>query len=724
MATIKSNIDKIAKRTNDATFNYANSVINAYSLENPIDFSKVTENQYNSWKQGLIKQYGKNDDELIQAITDKIEQSYKNAQEKVKDISSVNAKFDLSSYKDQIDSIQDRISKLQSAFEKLSSGEMKQGDSDYLDFLQEFPDLTLYANDVDKLKKHIKDLIKTEPNDLIKSLEELKTNLKTENEVKQVDNLIEVLKKLGVVSSDVSDSAKSFEDIKKDVIEIYEKKYDNAIDKLNEEKSALESQKQVLEDKKQAVADIISEYEKAADVVQKYIDKQREEIEDRYNSEIDKIKSVNEEKQESVDLQEKLNALENAKKKKVNVYSESQGWHLESNQSEIDKAQKDYDNAVLDKQISDLEKKRDEELKLWDNYKQQWQDIVDEVKNADDEITASKILGSDWTEKIAQKDTDILNQFGQAYNYYQNDLSKQVDSEIDSIENAIDAKENQIKVYTEEKNALKDYVEDIEESNQTYLDNLNNMALSERSTMEERVAFLEACKERIKRAMDISDTAVSSGQNDVNITDSNGNTSHNFNPDKRYHVKYNGQELGSPSSRREAESIRDTYIRNHAGEFGMAGLLIAGTLNPISSQFADYVARKLKEARRKFSIRQYLNGGVIDYTGIAKVDGTKSSPEVVFSNSQAKKLYDIVSQSGDLSAKISQNISGSLFRSFADTIKNLVPGNNVKNETVSSPTNITIHIDRVETPNGNDFVRQMEGYLKQTELDRMVGKKR
>jgi len=38
----------------------------------------------------------------------------------------------------------------------------------------------------------------------------------------------------------------------------------------------------------------------------------------------------------------------------------------------------------------------------------------------------------------------------------------------------------------------------------------------------------------------------------------------------------------------------------------------------------------------------YKDGGIIDYTGIAQVHGSSSSPEVVFNASQASKLYDLV----------------------------------------------------------------------------------
>lgn len=77
---------------------------------------------------------------------------------------------------------------------------------------------------------------------------------------------------------------------------------------------------------------------------------------DAIQKQIDALKSVNEEKQQEIDLEKAKIALENAKKQKsLAVYDSERGWIRETDRSAIDSAQKEYDDLVLDKKINALE---------------------------------------------------------------------------------------------------------------------------------------------------------------------------------------------------------------------------------------------------------------------------------------------------------------------------------------------------------------------------------
>ena len=71
---------------------------------------------------------------------------------------------------------------------------------------------------------------------------------------------------------------------------------------------------------------------------------------------IDALKSVNEEKQEEIDLEKAKQALENAKRNKtISVYDSERGWIRETDRNAIDSAQKEYDDLVLNEQVGVLE---------------------------------------------------------------------------------------------------------------------------------------------------------------------------------------------------------------------------------------------------------------------------------------------------------------------------------------------------------------------------------
>lgn len=71
---------------------------------------------------------------------------------------------------------------------------------------------------------------------------------------------------------------------------------------------------------------------------------------------IDALKSVNEEKQEEIDLEKAKQALENAKRQKtISVYDSERGWIRETDRNAIDSAQKEYDDLVLNEKVEALE---------------------------------------------------------------------------------------------------------------------------------------------------------------------------------------------------------------------------------------------------------------------------------------------------------------------------------------------------------------------------------
>lgn len=597
--------------------------------------------------------------------------------------------FDISEWTDDIDEVQNKAKSLKDTLTSLQDGSIS--DSDLVELFKSYPDLAKFSGNTEKLTEEVKKLIRQNPKELINRLKELSNSLPNGNDKANVEGLISSLEKLGEVTSSISDVKLSVDDIEK----IYEETFDDLIDKAEDEKDVLEEQKNILTEQKTQLDNIISQYETVANTVESYIDEQKSAIEDRYNAEIDAIKAVNEEKQDTIDLQEKLNNLENAKKKKVNVYSEASGWHLETNTEEVNKAQQEYEQASADKRVSDLEKQRDKETSLWDKYKQQWQDLINSSTDTENEQLAKDILGVNWTDKIAQQDTNILNDFASKYQSYRSQLSDQVEKEIESVDKEITAKSKEIEAYKKEKEALSKYVTDITNKNKDYIKQLTDVSEKEMQTMEGRTKFLEDCKKRAREALDYSDISVEGAK-------SNG----------LYLVQYDGETVGTGLDEAQAEQLKSELY----GKMVSSELLA----NPMLGKNKGALTAILNALKSKFNIiKPYRSGGIDDYTGLAQLHGKPNAVETIFNSEQGRKLYNLVANTDNLVNYIGDKI----YNGITDLVRTKMSSpNNIQNRSDTNNKTIVFQIDTVNTTDGTTFLEQMNAYLQQADLDRIVGK--
>lgn len=597
--------------------------------------------------------------------------------------------FDISEWTDDIDEVQNKAKSLKDTLTSLQDGSIS--DSDLVELFKSYPDLAKFSGNTEKLTEEVKKLIRQNPKELTDRLKELSNSLPNGNDKANVEGLISSLEKLGEVASSISEVKLSVDDIEK----IYEETFDDLIDKAEDEKDVLEEQKNILTEQKTQLDNIISQYETVANTVESYIDEQKSAIEDRYNAEIDAIKAVNEEKQDTIDLQEKLNNLENAKKKKVNVYSEASGWHLETNTEEVNKAQQEYEQASADKRVSDLEKQRDKETSLWDKYKQQWQDLINSSTNAENEQLAKDILGVNWTDKIARQDTNILNDFASKYQSYRSQLSDQVEKEIESVDKEITAKSKEIEAYKKEKEALSKYVTDITNKNKDYIKQLTDVSEKEMQTMEGRTKFLEDCKKRAREALDYSDISVEGAK-------SNG----------LYLVQYDGETVGTGLDEAQAEQLKSELY----GKMVSSELLA----NPMLGKNKGALTAILNALKSKFNIiKPYRSGGIDDYTGLAQLHGKPNAVETIFNSEQGRKLYNLVANTDNLVNYIGDKI----YNGITDLVRTkMSTPNNIQNRNDTNNKTIVFQIDTVNTTDGTTFLEQMNTYLQQADLDRIVGK--
>lgn len=547
----------------------------------------------------------------------------------------IDSGFDISDYESKISKVKETSSTLKSALESLNSGE-----SLAIDFYMEFPDLLPYAKNTDVLKEKISELIAQNPKKLISELNDLKQSLNTDKEREQVKALISLLQNLGETEDEISAKA---------IFDNLETQCDNIIDKLEDERDVQQKNLDSLKAQKEELEEIISNYEKVADIVTKSIDdnqisdleSKKSEIEDYYNTEIEKLREENEERDRNIDLQEKQAALENARKTKVRVYSELEGWHYEQDTSAVKAAEKDLADTQNNYAIEDLEKQRDDEtsaideqIQAWEDYKERWTEQVEQITQADDILLASKILGSDWQENIAEKDIGVLNNFASEYGGYKNKLNNNVESEISSIEKAIKEKDDQITEWTNYKNSLSKWSDEVDTINRTYITNLKNIANDEKLTLQER---LENLRSFIDEQSKLNGVDIPNGNSlGGGISALAGGESAN-----KIVVRYDGKKIAEVSSTKEAEQEKSEYLGNVVSQ-EVNTLTQKGVR--VSSAMMQEIIDNLKNKFEILSpIGSFASGGAVDYTGLANVHGSQSRSEVLFNSAQAKRLYELFS---------------------------------------------------------------------------------
>ena len=156
-------------------------------------------------------------------------------------------------------------------------------------------------------------------------------------------------------------------------IEIMRDKYSEAFEK---EKEALEGEKKALEEGKDA------------------------------------LKEANDERDRELKLIEARNNLENAKKRKVWVYSEGEGFKQVADQKAIKEAEEEYRGAITDVQEAEIDKKIDElDKKIEESEKQQeaFEKSLEDITNLEQNIEDAKTVEQAMAALGLTDEKDLLN---------------------------------------------------------------------------------------------------------------------------------------------------------------------------------------------------------------------------------------------------------------------------------------------------------------------------
>lgn len=506
-------------------------------------------------------------------------------------------------------------------------------------------------------------------------------------------------------------------------------------DVLEKEKEVLNEQLDTLEKQQKAIEDIIDDYKSVVDMVgdvtDKEIDllkKQQEAEEKAVQAKIDALKEAREQQEEEntltekqLALQEKLRDLEKARQTKVRTYSSEKGWYFDVDkeavanaQTAVDDAQADYDKAVDDKayndQISALEKEKDlisknfeDQIKAYEDYYDEWKTILDEQTEAENEQIAQQILGSEWREKIKDKDSDVLNTFKSNFEGYNTQLNNLTNTEIANLklsieakEKEIDAKEKQIQSWKDYKTQVESSINSIKSKYEDYVDLLDQIVLDEKSSYKDRERALDAFIDTYQGYVD-EILNIQSQLSDDNVV------------------------LNIDTNIPEIKEQIATLIENYRDGVEAMQRSLEESLTGYGIVNNEWDAKLVKAAN---ALRGFSNGGTVDYTGIAAVHGSKKSSEVIFNAAQSKQLYDMVMKGefADLAAARAAEGFTSVLKSIesARTFNKNI--NNTNNSNTSSIVIQHMDINGVQNPAqfAKEFNKNMEQYLRNVYAESLV----
>lgn len=565
---------------------------------------------------------------------------------KAYDYVNISQGFDIKTYQDSIDDLTKSLSTLGDAYKKVKAGEFttdtKGATEEVMNLVKEFPELAEYVDYNDKhfgrLRQGLIHLINTSPDKLLDNIAQLGT-LAAEDQ-KKVEQLRASVK--GLINDAMGYTPNTKYSVlvnegltESDYLEYVNHDYDQIIKKLEKEKEKTEDVNDELEKQKETLDKIVDEYEIAGNTVIKALDDKIDDVTEYYDEQINKLKEENEEIEKNIDLQKKRDALANARKNKVRVYSETEGWHYEKNVTAIEEAENELAKAEREVKIQELEKERDTEIKLWEDYKKAWEDAMESYTKAHDEAITDGILGSEWRENVMARDEEMLNTYQQNYFNFKNQLDTNIDEQIKKNKEYVDSIDKKIKKYNDEKQQFQDYVDDIKYKSLKYFEIIDNVKITENSTYEERMKNLAEFKENYIGMLD-EINAANENVKGLPLDD---------NP--KFRLAYTGSNQKAYSSQLLTKEF-DTYESAEEAEKALAAEIKKDLINglPFDQRIPSVLNKLTEEILKDISIEfahgSYANGGVIDYTGNAAVHGSPSHAEVALNSSQGREVYEFI----------------------------------------------------------------------------------
>ena len=405
------------------------------------------------------------------------------------------------------------------------------------------------------------------------------------NGAKTFSNLGKAAKSAGKSAKDsAKDLNKELEETKKQyetVIKWITKQYDKKIDAIKKSKDeatkAIEKEIKALEKEKDTILDNIEKETNA-------LEKEKDARKKYWDDQIDALKKQNEALKDSLELQEKLDALEKAKNTRIKVYKEGQGFVYDVDQTAVAKAQKELDEYLSEKAYEDelerLEALRDAEI---DNYEKR----IDALNEYKDNVQAS------YEEQI-----DALKEHKEA-------LEEQYDAEIELYENYKQQFEDMVNAYEENQNKLlAQQLTGIDFENDNWMTRLDNLA-----------KFVNEYN-KLQQQLNTGNTNVSADTNfkgGGNNGGGNKNAGNNVNPVKTSTPQYDSRGFqlneGYTSNNGQISKAKTGYIPTEVAKKLGTSTKVYSYASGTSSVPADEIAVVGEKPNQEIVIGSKLNNG-------------------------------------------------------------------------------------------------------------------
>lgn len=529
-------------------------------------------------------------------------------------------------------------------------------------------------------------------------------------------------------SIELAEKESALENAKKNKIRVYSEQRgwtweDNTeeIQKAQNDLDSLKNQIKIEELEKQKEQSL-KEYDEKISVIKKYAEQavngQNSYTDEQNLQESEKLLGMSrEEIYEKISSQDSefIDQLNNAYYK----IQETRDGEIQSEMNFINQqiTQKNKQSKVYDDMISE-----------WDKYIDEWENTVKNYKKNQDKLIAEQKLGSDWLERVKQKDTSILDEFKNNYESYQIALNSTISQEITDLQNSITAKEkeieskaNQISEWNDYKDQLSSYVTSVSQTWSDYVKNLDTVVLDENSTFEQRQNNLENFKsnygdlvnEIMSKQSEMSSLTSELEENQSRLNDiQNQINSVNFQQDSAVYDRIN--EL---HTHYQQEKERWDYYNS----LGINSEVDAENINEIASRMRG-LRDQLRELYSSLGIEYdaYATGGVNTKTGFAWLDGTPDKPELVLNNNQATRLYNFLNGSGNIGKSLLDSIDVSKVRDqIGSSLKNIYnKAQQISTVTKSPVYNININ-GNIVTDSAENFMNQMNEYIRRASIESM-----
>lgn len=149
-------------------------------------------------------------------------------------------------------------------------------------------------------------------------------------------------------------------------------------------------------------------YQRALSAVNKTIDNKIEKLKEEKKA----IEDANKASEETLQLEQLQESLANAKKQKtIRIYSAAEGWHWEADQNAVKEAEKKIEDFKVQQQLEAIDK----QIEGWENYKKEWNDTVNAYNDEQDRLIAIQVLGRDWEQDILDQRIESVSAFRDEY---------------------------------------------------------------------------------------------------------------------------------------------------------------------------------------------------------------------------------------------------------------------------------------------------------------------